>query len=76
MLKFQIDDLELKETIQSSYGKNTDILVRDFVGFLREKQISEDVSIAIEQLEQGKCAQISTVMKELRNKLIDFSPSS
>jgi hypothetical protein len=33
MLKFQIDDLELEETIQQNYANNTNILVKDFVTF-------------------------------------------
>ena len=69
MLKFQIDDNELEETIHNNYGENTDSLVRDFVSFLREKQIQNDVSISIEQLKQGKGIAMPFVMEDLQKSM-------
>jgi len=68
MLKFQIDNSELEETIHKEFGDNTDNLVREFVSFLKEKQIKEDVSVSIEQLNQGKGIPMSAVMEDLRSK--------
>ena len=68
MLKFQIDDSELEETIQNNFGNNTDRLVQEFVSFLRTKKIKEDVLVSVEQLNQGKGIPMSAVMEDLRNK--------
>jgi len=68
MLKFQIDDSELEETIQNNFGNNTDRLVQEFISFIREKKIKEDVSVSVEQLNQGKGIPMSVVMEDLRNK--------
>ncbi len=68
MLKIQIDDVELEETIQKNYGENTDTLVRDFVSSLKERHIKEDVSVSIEQLNNGKGVPMFQVMEELHDK--------
>lgn len=68
MLSFQIDNLELENAIQQNYGSNTDGLVRDFVLFLKSRQIEEDVKISLEQIDLGETHPMNMVMEELRNK--------
>jgi hypothetical protein len=68
MLKFQIDDIELEETIQQNYGENTDVLVKDFAQFLKQRQIKEDIAVSIKQLDKAEGMKIAGVMEVLRSK--------
>jgi len=43
-------------------------LVKDFVTFLKKRQIQDDISVSIKQLDKSEGIKIAGVMEELRNK--------
>lgn len=68
MLNIQINDPELELSIRQAYGNNTDSLARDFVAFIRQEKIRDDIRVSIQQLDSGEGVPLKAVMQEIRSR--------
>lgn len=68
MLNIQINDPDLELSIRQAYGNNTDSLARDFVAFIRQERIRDDIRVSIQQLDSGEGVPLKSVMQEIRSR--------
>ncbi|MBI2425055.1 MAG: hypothetical protein HYV27_19675 [Candidatus Hydrogenedentes bacterium] len=68
MLHIQIDDPELEKSLQETYGADTHAIAQDFLAFIRQERIRQDIGISITQLDAGEAMPLKVVMQEIRAK--------
>jgi hypothetical protein len=66
MINITIDNPDIEQILQQTYGNNHNRLIKEFSQFIQSTKIKDDVSISIQQLEQGK----SVKLKEAFNQVI------
>jgi len=68
MLNIHIDNQELEQTIQQTYGNDSKSLARAFFKFIQQQKIKQDIGISIEQLQSGEGIALRDMMKDIRGK--------
>ena len=68
MLDIHIDNPELEHSIRQTYGDDSNSIARDFVEFIQQRKIKQDIGISIEQLDAGKGIPIGQAINDIRAK--------
>ncbi len=68
MLNIQIDNPELEKSIQQTYGDDSQSIANDFLMFIREQRVKQDINISIKQLDEGKGVPLAKAMEGIRSK--------
>ena len=68
MIHIQIDNPELEKNIKKLYGENSQSIANDFIKFIQQQKIQQDVGVSIQQLEKGKSIPLDEVMSSIRAK--------
>ena len=68
MLNIQIDNPELEQCIKQTYGENSHLIAKDFVDFIQQQKIKQDLSVSIEQLDAGQGIPMEHVFNDISRK--------
>ncbi len=68
MLTINIDNPELEQSIQQTYGNDKQTIAKAFLDFIQQQKIKKDIGISIEQLDAGEGIPIDEVFSEISAK--------
>ena len=68
MLNIQINNPELEDSIQQTFGDDTALLAQAFSHFIRHYKIRQDIEISGRQLDKGEAIALSDAIAEVRVK--------
>jgi len=68
MLNIQIDNPDLEKNIRQIYGNNPQLISNDFLTFIKQKSIKNDIGVSIKQLDAGEGLPLTKVIKDIRSK--------
>lgn len=68
MLAIQIDDPELEAFYREEYEQDNTSLVQQFLQFLREQRIKQDVKQSIVEIERGEFLTIDEAFDQILDK--------
>lgn len=68
MLTIHIKDPEIEKSIKQTCGDDPNIIARAFAQFARQQRINLDIGISIEEISEGECIPLATVISDIRAK--------
>jgi len=66
MINITIDNPDIEQILQQTYGNNHSRLIKEFSQFVRATKIKDDISISIQQLEQGECVKLADAFAQVK----------
>jgi len=68
MLTINIDNPELEQSIQQTYGNDKQTIAKAFLDFIHQQKIKKDIGISIQQLDAGEGIPADQVFSEISAK--------
>jgi hypothetical protein len=66
MINITIDNPDIEQTLQQTYGNNHSRLIKEFSQFIQSAKIKDDIGISIQQLEQGKSVKLKDAFSQVK----------
>ncbi len=68
MINITIDNPDIEQLLQQTYGTNYNRLVQEFSQFIQSAKIKEDIAISLQQLECGEGIKFATAFSQVKQK--------
>lgn len=65
MINITIDNPDIEQILQQTYGNNHSRLIKEFSQFVQATKIKDDISISIQQLEQGESIKLADAFAQV-----------
>jgi hypothetical protein len=66
MINITIDNPDIEQILQQTYGNNYSRLIKEFSQFVQATKIKDDISISIQQLEQGESVRLKDAFARVK----------
>lgn len=66
MINITIDNPDIEQILHQTYGNNYNSLIKEFTQFIQSEKIRNDISISIQQLEQGESVKFTDAFKQVK----------
>ncbi|MEE7627408.1 hypothetical protein V3O24_14660 [Methylobacter sp. Wu8] len=68
MINITIDNPDIEQILQQTYGNNHSRLIKEFSQFIQAAKIKDDIGISIHQLEQGESVKLADTFTQIKRK--------
>ena len=68
MINITIDNPDIEQILQQTYGNNHSRLIKEFSQFIQAAKIKDDIGISIRQLEQGESVKLADAFTQVKRK--------
>ncbi len=68
MINITIDNPDIEQILQQTYGNNHSRLIKEFSQFIQAAKIKDDIGISIRQLEQGESVKLADAFTQVKQK--------
>lgn len=68
MINITIDNPDIEQILQQTYGNNYNRLIKEFSQFIQSAKIKDDIGISIQQFEQGECVKLADAFAHVKRK--------
>jgi len=68
MINITIDNPDIEQILQQTYGNNHSRLIKEFSQFIQAAKIKDDIGISIRQLEQGENVKLADAFAQVKRK--------
>jgi len=68
MMNISINNPDIENIIQDTYGNNHKRLIEEFSQFIQTVKIKEEINLSIQQLEENKGIALSEAFKQIKQK--------
>lgn len=66
MINITIDNPDIEQILQQTYGNNHSRLIKEFSQFVQSTKIKDDISISIQQLERGESVKLADAFAQVK----------
>lgn len=66
MINITINNPDIEQILQQTYGNNYSRLIKEFSQFVQATKIKDDISISIQQLEQGESIKLADAFSQVK----------
>jgi hypothetical protein len=66
MINITIDNPDIEQILEQTYGNNHGRLVKEFSQFIQSKKIKDDIDISIQQLERGEGIKLADAFNRVK----------
>lgn len=66
MINITIDNPDIEQILEQTYGNNHGRLVKEFSQFIQSKKIKDDIDISIQQLEWGEGIKLADAFNRVK----------
>ncbi len=66
MINITIDNPDIEQILQQTYGNNHSRLIKEFSQFVQATKIKDDISISIQQLERGESVKLADAFAQVK----------
>jgi hypothetical protein len=71
MISITIDNPDIEQILQQTYGTNYNRLVQEFSQFIQSAKIKDDINISLQQLERGEGIKFKDAFSQVKEKYAD-----
>lgn len=68
MINITIDNPDIEQILQQTYGNNHNRLIEEFSRFIQAARIKDDIGISVRQLEQGVSIKLEDAFARVKQK--------
>jgi hypothetical protein len=68
MINITIDNPDIEQILQQTYGNNHNRLIKEFSQFIQTAKIKDDIGISIHQFEQGESIKLMDAFIQVKRK--------
>jgi len=73
MINITIDNPDIEQILQQTYGNNHSRLIKEFSQFIHAEKIKDDIGISIRQLEQGESVKLADAFTQVKRKYEEWA---
>lgn len=66
MINITIDNPDIEQILQQTYGNNHNRLIKEFSQFIQAAKIKDDIGISIHQLGQGESIKLTDAFTQVK----------
>ncbi|MFA5019217.1 MAG: hypothetical protein WC504_16825 [Methylobacter sp.] len=66
MINITIDNPDIEQILQQTYGNNHSRLIKEFSQFVQFTKIKDDISISIQQFERGESVKLADAFAQVK----------
>jgi hypothetical protein len=66
MTNITIDNPDIEQILQQTYGNNHSRLIKEFSQFVQATKIKDDISVSIQQLERGESVKLADAFAQVK----------
>lgn len=66
MINITIDNPDIEQILEQTYGNNHNRLIKEFSQFIQSKKIQDDIDISIQQLERGEGIKLTDAFNRVK----------
>lgn len=66
MINITINNPDIEQILQQTYGGNHSRLIKEFSQFVQAAQIKDDINISIQQLERGESVTLADAFAQVK----------
>lgn len=71
MINITIDNPDIEQILQQTYGTNYNRLVQEFSQFIQSAKIKDDINISQQQFKRGESISLSDAFNQVKQKYAD-----
>lgn len=66
MINITIDNPDIEQILEQTYGNNHNRLIKEFSQFIQSKKTQDDIDISIQQLERGEGMKLTDAFNRVK----------
>lgn len=66
MINITIDNPDIEQILEQTYGNNHNRLIKEFSQFIQSKKTQDDIDISIQQLERGEGIKLADAFNRVK----------
>ncbi|MDO9271023.1 MAG: hypothetical protein Q7T96_18110 [Methylobacter sp.] len=66
MINITIDNPDIEQILEQTYGNNHNRLIKEFSQFIQSKKTQDDIDISIQQLERGEGIKLTDAFNRVK----------